>query len=154
MREGSSLVPRFVHTVDRTAPGSRRGNDTHPGAVPVRWRFPNRLRSHRSATRAAQSRFPQTGQGERPRCAYSRRARLVCSALEARAGSPEPPTLRHVPTSNWYSPRYLPELDTARGLSVDSHSASACQSSAGVTGRVRVACVGITRRGEGATETG
>lgn len=41
--------------------------------------------------------LPQTGHGDEPRCAYRIAARLSCSAGEAFAGLPVPPTEFHVP---------------------------------------------------------
>ena len=44
-----------------------------------------------------------------------------CSASEAAAGSPVPPTRRHVVRENWYLPRYWPVGETAVGSPPDSH---------------------------------
>jgi hypothetical protein len=48
---------------------------------------------------------PHTGHGAAPARAYSIAARRSCSASEAAAGSPLPPTEAQVPRSNWYLPR-------------------------------------------------
>ncbi len=62
-------------------------------------------RSERPSVLRLRNYWPQTGQAEAPRCAYSIAARLSCSASGAAAGSPEPPTLAQVCWSNWYLPR-------------------------------------------------
>src|SRR3954454_17531335 len=48
---------------------------------------------------------------------------MSCSASEAAAGSPVPPTEAHVDWSNWYLPRYVPSGLTAVGSPPDSHEA-------------------------------
>jgi hypothetical protein len=49
--------------------------------------------------------FAHTGQALGPWTRMSMAARRSCSASEAAAGSPEPPTARQVETANWYLPR-------------------------------------------------
>ncbi len=44
-----------------------------------------------------------------------------CSASEAAAGSPDPPSSAHVVRENWYLPRYWPDGETAVGSPPDSH---------------------------------
>jgi hypothetical protein len=50
--------------------------------------------------------LPQTGHDDAPVLEYNIEARLSCSASDAAAGSPDPPTLCHVLWLNWYLPLY------------------------------------------------
>ena len=67
----------------------------------------------------------QAGHGLVPLRRYSFIASRSWVRSEALAGSPRPPSERQVERENCHLPRYMPPLDTARGLPPDSHSAIA-----------------------------
>ena len=79
---------------------------------------------------------------ESPDRFQSSQARYVCSPRDALAGSPLPPTLAHVPYSNWYRPR-LAGLRVSCTSSVDScqamQAASRCHHAGGAGQRRGIA---------------
>src|SRR5215213_1679320 len=67
---------------------------------------------------------------------------MSCSASDAAAGSPEPPTDDQVARSNWYLPRYRPPPPMAAGLPPDSQAAIACSAGGTATARYAGSCRG------------
>ena len=87
--------------------GLLRGAGDRPGAARVEVRHAREDRvlvAQRVKGHGGGGYWPQTGQGDEPLREYSTAARRSCSASEAAAGLPVPPTLAHVACVNWYLP--------------------------------------------------